>query len=680
MRRAGAIGVAIVIAGASGQGRTQPLMREGAEQRVDWQSMQPDLGDWSVNSDGSLAMASGERKASFALVDGRHTSFLRARLASGAKAELVLLFRAQMLNVNPTRINAYGLSVDVPRGKLSFLRWDESGIRTPGVEQINAAMRGVDNLEICVWHGGANFAAVVFEAMTKTQLGALTWSDAAYHDGDVGVWMSRKPGSSAAITLWTDKEAPRLPVRPTVAAEWLVAIDPNSPVDVPPALLSQLRPLRTGDAKLFAGNEVLVSALKESGVILALAQPGVPFAYRTFPTIAHREVVVEPAANAGLYVEGLKDNALTEEHLRAFATLYPAQTRLLTLGRSVEGRPILALRIADNPEATDRPVVVLSAAPHANEAIGSEMTLDAARYLLTETGDPRVARWLASATVLVIPVTNPDGAEVFWHVNDQLGRKNRRKLDGTSDFETGVDLYRNFPFHWGSLDAQFANDVPASSFYRGAQPASEPEVQALIDEANQDHPLACVSYHAAATRIIVPYTIEGVENPKPSAAWAVAEAMAGKLTHKFRGHRYTTVRSLYPVDGTGQDWYYNAFGTVALLVEAPFSAPTTLVQLRDVVTYSRPTWQYLLDRWLEGPSLAVRVVDKDTKAPVEAVVRLREVEFHANERWTTRKDNGWFFQYLPAAGAYTVEIEANGGKLSQSVVCAGGVCRLELEI
>ena len=76
----------------------------------------------------------------------------------------------------------------------------------------------------------------------------------------------------------------------------------------------------------------------------------------------------------------------------------------------------------------------------------------------------------------------------------------------------------------------------------------------------------------------------------------------------------------------------------------------------------------------------MHVTDKDTGQPIEAVVTFKEIALKAQERWTTRPDNGWFHHILPAAGVYTVQVETKEKSVSQSVSVAEGVTRLELKL
>ena len=121
-------------------------------------------------------------------------------------------------------------------------------------------------------------------------------------------------------------------------------------------------------------------------------------------------------------------------------SLDPLVHRRAVIGRSVRGRPVVAVAIGD-PDALKKLLVV--GCIHGDERAGSAVTrrLDAGAA-------PR------NALVWVIDNLNPDGA-----------------IAGTRQNARGVDLNRNFPWRWRHLghlgDWQYA----------GPRPLSEPETR-----------------------------------------------------------------------------------------------------------------------------------------------------------------------------------------------------------
>jgi len=116
----------------------------------------------------------------------------------------------------------------------------------------------------------------------------------------------------------------------------------------------------------------------------------------------------------------------------------PLVRRKVALGRSVRGRPIAALALGD-PDARRRLLVV--GAIHGDEPAGIAISHD-----LTTDPPPR------SGLIWTVGDLNPDGVAADT-------RQNAR----------GVDLNRNFPWHWRALQPRGGLEYP------GPRPLSEPE-------------------------------------------------------------------------------------------------------------------------------------------------------------------------------------------------------------
>ena len=134
-------------------------------------------------------------------------------------------------------------------------------------------------------------------------------------------------------------------------------------------------------------------------------------------------------------------------------------------------------------------------------------------------------------------------------------------------------------------------------------------------------------------------------------------------------------RRLYPLDGNDQDWHRHAHGTLAFLWEGGedwLSHPPHRFRAS-----ARGAWLALAKRFVEGPSLSVRVRDAAGR-PLVAEVRIEEIEHHEGERFTTRCRDGRLDQLLPAPGDYTVVVSA--GKQEVKRKRTVGKERVELDV
>ncbi|MBB6626893.1 DUF2817 domain-containing protein [Nocardioides sp. KIGAM211] len=134
----------------------------------------------------------------------------------------------------------------------------------------------------------------------------------------------------------------------------------------------------------------------------------------------------------------------------------PGSTILGTrvLGHSVDDRPIRAWHLGE----VGQPEVVLIATMHGNEAAPAQ--------ILRSLRDGRAIR---GVDLWVVPTYNPDGRAAHTRANAH-----------------GVDLNRNYPFHWVDLDGNYES---------GPQAASEPETRAMMRFLRKVRPDWILSFH-----------------------------------------------------------------------------------------------------------------------------------------------------------------------------------------
>lgn len=364
-----------------------------------------------------------------------------------------------------------------------------------------------------------------------------------------------------------------------------------------------------------------------------------------------------------------------EATLRDYHRRYPRLTRLVRLGTSHEGRAIFALAIGRQVRRGDsRPAVLLTGAHHGLEFLSIDIVMDAIEVLLLRSAadarleprlrrdpdlDRRVRRYLDAFVIWCVPAVNPDGVWAALEGNKRrTGRKNGRDTNenGRIDFMDGVDLNRNYPFKWGFLGELGSSSKPQSFYYRGPSPASEPETQAMMRLAESEHFVASISYHTGSIAVLAPYTIDNVLDPTPNEAWTVGEYVTAGLPPHPQGKPFTLRRKIYSVDGTDQDYYRATYGTVALLIESARRDAKDQAERIEVVRAVRPSWERLLDRFVDGPAISGQIRDIAGQ-PVAAKVMLAEMTTHEGESWSTRCRDGHYSRFLPAPGRYTVRVE-----------------------
>jgi hypothetical protein len=185
-----------------------------------------------------------------------------------------------------------------------------------------------------------------------------------------------------------------------------------------------------------------------------------------------------------------------------------------SIGYTIEGRVIYAIKISDNPESDeDEPEVFFNALTHAREPIGMEALLYFMHYLTDNYGtDARVDSLVNNRELWFIPLVNPDGYEYNSFIEPSGGgmwRKNRRD-NGDGSF--GIDLNRNFGYQWGYDDVG-STPYTWDETYRGTGPFSEPEVASIRDFVLAHDFVVAVNYHSYGDLLIYPWGYIAFDTP-----------------------------------------------------------------------------------------------------------------------------------------------------------------------
>jgi murein tripeptide amidase MpaA len=254
---------------------------------------------------------------------------------------------------------------------------------------------------------------------------------------------------------------------------------------------------------------------------------------------------------------------------------HPDITKLVSIGRSLEGRDIWAMKVSDNPDIEeDEPEIFYFGNHHAREWLTIEVCLYILNYLTDNyLTNSTITGIVNSRQVWVVPIVNPDGRvydspydDPADHSNQPYGwRKNRRD---NGDGSYGVDLNRNYGYMWGGAGA---SSDPSDPTYRGPKAFSENESQVIRDFARQHNFVFAISYHSYSQLILYPWGYTYNESKDDDILSAVANDMADLITNKanssYPGYTPAQGSDLYMTSGTTTDWLYGEFGTYSFCVE-----------------------------------------------------------------------------------------------------------------
>ncbi|EEB11557.1 carboxypeptidase A, putative [Pediculus humanus corporis] len=231
-------------------------------------------------------------------------------------------------------------------------------------------------------------------------------------------------------------------------------------------------------------------------------------------------------------------------YLDYLTATYPDVCSLITIGHSVERRPLKVLKISSgNPNSK---AIWMDSGIHAREWI-SPATSTYAISQMVENGDgTHGVDWY------ILPLVNPDGYE-HSHIFDRLWRKNR--ANAYRGPCAGTDLNRNFGYKWGG---QGASQLACRETYAGPSPFSEPETKAIqkfVGNSSNNFG-AYVSLHSYGQYILYPWGYDRKVPPDYSDLHRVGRAMAQAIKGQS-GQSYTVgsaAATLYPAAGGSDDW------------------------------------------------------------------------------------------------------------------------------
>ncbi len=276
-----------------------------------------------------------------------------------------------------------------------------------------------------------------------------------------------------------------------------------------------------------------------------------------------------------------------------FANKFPNLTKRISIGKSVEGRDIWAVKISDNADIDEssEPAVLFNSMHHAREVMGPEVAIDIMETLLSGYGnDTQITKWVDSYEIWVMPMFNVDGNNKMW-TKDKWWRKNNQG-------GYGVDLNRNYPSGWNKCNG--SSGWRSSQTYRGPDPASEPETQAMMNFIANVRPVFDISYHSYSELVIYPFGC----SPERTPTQEVVEKIGKEIGKKLNYTAGTAWELLYNADGGDIDWMYDAYQVIPFVIELNSNKEgfqPSYAKWRDkTVIKNRAGWQHLLTRLEES--------------------------------------------------------------------------------
>jgi len=243
--------------------------------------------------------------------------------------------------------------------------------------------------------------------------------------------------------------------------------------------------------------------------------------------------------------------------LDSMKLLYPNLiTSKVSIGSSIESRPMYMVKISDNPDINENePEVLYTALHHAREPESMMQMIYFMYYLLENYyTDPSVQYLVNNRELFFIPVVNPDGYEYnrsTYPAGGGMWRKNRRNNGGSY----GVDLNRNYgPYAYWNAPNGGSSTTPSSDTYRGTAPFSEPETNNIKNFLATRKLKNALNYHTYGNYLIFPYGALDHETPDSLIFREYAADMTAHNNYTY-GTDLQTVN--YSTRGNSDDYFYD---------------------------------------------------------------------------------------------------------------------------
>ncbi|HDJ89376.1 MAG TPA: hypothetical protein ENG40_01610, partial [Thermoprotei archaeon] len=306
----------------------------------------------------------------------------------------------------------------------------------------------------------------------------------------------------------------------------------------------------------------------------------------------------------------------------SLAQLHPEIAKLETLGFSVEGRIILAMKISDNVEIDEpEPEVRIVGLHHGNEWISAEIPILLAHYLLDNYGsDPEVTYLVNNREIWIIPMFNPDG-----RVHDTRYNAN------------GIDLNRDYGYMWEGEGGS-------------SMPYSQPETKAMYLFSQKHQFVLSLSFHSYGEIVNYIWNYSPVEPPE---SVIIEEYSYGYAN--FNGYEVTEGYDWYETRGDLNDYSMGIDSDIDWTIELAEEFVPPASQIDTIWLENKDAILYIIKKAGQG----VGGIIKDS-ATGNCITNAHIIIEPYNNwvHFSNPNDGSFFISLLP--GDYTLKIKADG--------------------
>jgi len=330
---------------------------------------------------------------------------------------------------------------------------------------------------------------------------------------------------------------------------------------------------------------------------------------------------------------------------------YPQICQLTSIGQSVQGRELWAIKITNQPQQhNNKPEVKIIANIHGDEALSGEIAMKLIQHLLQNyQQDQTITQLINTTEIWIIPYMNPDGLQA-----------------GTRTNANGIDLNRSFPDTINNnLGTYYQNQTINTN--------NLPREVALLTQWSCHHNFVLsASLHTGATLICYPYgnntAATNTNTPTPddqlfqniclkytqtnSDMWNNTYN-SGLLNYDTYQHGIINAANWYAVTGEMGDWCYNYTGCLETTIELSNTKQPNSTLINQYWNDNKTS----LINYLKQAQIGIHgtVTDAQTEEPIYAKIT---IQGNNHPTYTNPKLGDYHRLLLP--GTYNLTITANG--------------------
>ena len=325
--------------------------------------------------------------------------------------------------------------------------------------------------------------------------------------------------------------------------------------------------------------------------------------------------------------------------------------KLVTIGQSVEGRQILALKISDNVDIDEasEPEFFYSSSMHGDEICGYVLMLKLIDYIIKNyNNNTQIYNLVNNAQIYINPLANPDGT--YAGGDDNVSNSTRYNANN-------IDLNRNFP----TIDKTLAKQ------------SLQPETQAMIDFAQNHRFSLSANLHGGDEVLNYPWdSFYNYELPLPDEDFFVeicqnyidtARAIDPTYMKTVSENGYIFGSEWYKVTGGRQDYMNFYHRCKEITIELSRQKVLDTAKIENYWQKNKQSLINFASQCLQGVKGKVTdIYGKELEASI--IIGCADNEYSH----TFSRDSGFYFRPLPQGKSFLIYAVADGYQTDSATI------------